>query len=103
MTDMGLLTRMRERAAARRAVPASPAARPETGSEESQCRRILDHMLEGYPITQAMAVELYGCYRLSARIWDLRHRQKWGAPVIKDEMESDPRTGSRFKRYWIEP
>ena len=98
---MGLFNMFRARP---EETPAPVTETRETAEErESQCKLILDHMMEGYPITQAMAVELYGCYRLSARIWDLRHRQKWGAPVIKDELETDPRTGSRFKRYWMEP
>lgn len=39
-----------------------------------QCARILTHMQKYGPITQAMAIERYGCYRLSARIYDLRRQ-----------------------------
>ena len=39
-----------------------------------QCARVLSHMQKYGPITQAIAVEQYGCYRLSARIYDLRRQ-----------------------------
>ena len=38
----------------------------------SQCRKILQHMELFGSITAAEAVERYSCYRLSARIADLR-------------------------------
>lgn len=38
----------------------------------SQNKQIIDYLLKGNSITQAKAVELFGCYRLSARIHDLR-------------------------------
>ena len=40
--------------------------------KRSQNEMILDHLLKGNKITQAEAVERFGCYRLSARIHDLR-------------------------------
>ncbi len=40
----------------------------------SQCAMILRYMEEHGSITQAEAVSELGCYRLGARIWDLRSR-----------------------------
>lgn len=37
-----------------------------------QCMKVLNHMQKYGPISQMTAVERYGCYRLSARIYDLR-------------------------------
>lgn len=40
----------------------------------SQCDKILAHMQSGKGISQYEAAQKYGCYRLSARIWDLREQ-----------------------------
>lgn len=40
----------------------------------TQCERILRHLQDYGSITQAEAVTEYGCYRLGARIWDLKLR-----------------------------
>lgn len=37
-----------------------------------QCRVILDALKTGRAITPASALDEYGCFRLAARIWDLR-------------------------------
>lgn len=39
---------------------------------KSQCDKILDYMERHGSITQMDAVKEFGCYRLSARIFDLR-------------------------------
>lgn len=41
-------------------------------NKTSQNREILAYMKKGNKITQADAVRMFGCYRLSARIHDLR-------------------------------
>ena len=38
----------------------------------SQTERILKHLKRGSEISQKEAVELFGCYRLAARIYDLK-------------------------------
>lgn len=38
-----------------------------------QCDMILDHLQNIGPLTQLEALQRYGCGRLGARIWDLRH------------------------------
>lgn len=59
---------------------------------ETQCDAILDYMqTHKKGITPIDALELCGCFRLSARIWDLRHK----GFVI----ESRPVKGHQYCRY----
>ena len=39
---------------------------------ETQKEAILRHLQSGRAITPLEALELYGCFRLGARIWELR-------------------------------
>lgn len=41
---------------------------------ESQSDQILAHLQRGRTLTQLDALNLFGCFRLGARIWDLRRR-----------------------------
>lgn len=76
----------------------APETRKETEAErESQCKLILQVLREGVSLTQSDAIYLFNCYRLSARIWDLRHKEKWGHPDIRVERKG---MGS-FARYYI--
>ena len=38
----------------------------------SQCERILIHLQSGKTINPLQALDLYGCFRLGARIYDLK-------------------------------
>lgn len=59
---------------------------------DSQCDAILDYMqTHKKGITAIDALGLCGCFRLSARIWDLRHK----GFVI----ESRPVRGQNYCRY----
>ena len=40
----------------------------------TQCNMIADYLQKGYSITSLEALRLFGCLRLSSRIWDLRER-----------------------------
>ena len=64
----------------------------------SQNDQILDYMMNIGGITQATAVERFGCYRLSARIWDLRHM---GHRILKVTRTAENRYGKpvRFAEY----
>lgn len=42
---------------------------------DSQCSAILEHLKKGLSITPLEALNRFGCFRLSARIHDLRHKQ----------------------------
>lgn len=63
----------------------------------SQAECILADLRKGKKITPLDALEDYGCFRLGARIWDLR---KDGHP-IKMELFEDRRKGKRYARYWL--
>lgn len=41
-------------------------------SAASQCTLIEQHLRSGKTITPIEALDLYGCFRLGARIWDLK-------------------------------
>lgn len=43
-----------------------------TKKKQSQCKRILSHLQSGKTINPLQALNLYGCFRLGARIYDLK-------------------------------
>ena len=65
-------------------------------SSQSQESKILDYMLRGHKITGIEALNLWGCFRLPARIADI---QKRGFPVKSEFITTN--TGKRVKAYWI--
>ena len=42
------------------------------------------------------ALEMFGCFRLGARIWELIHLEGY---LIYKEMVKDPKTGKRYAQY----
>lgn len=64
----------------------------------SQNCMILNHLEQRGGITQAEAVELYGCYRLSARISDLK---RMGHSIDREMISVKNRYGdtTRVARY----
>ncbi len=58
---------------------------------------ILVYMAAGNRITSMEALKRFGCFRLGARIWDLKHA---GYP-IGSQMVTDAETGKRFTEYWL--
>lgn len=63
---------------------------------ESQEKQILDYMKKGYAITPIEALDLCGCFRLSARIADLRKKGN----LIKTDLVN--RNGKRVASYSLE-
>lgn len=61
----------------------------------TQAELILADLKRGRKISPIDALEDYGCFRLGARIWELK---KDGHP-IKMEMVSDPKSGKHYARY----
>jgi len=59
----------------------------------AQRDKIFGHLLSGYTLTPIQALEWYGCFRLSARIKDLRN----DGVNIKTEIVSE--NGKKFARY----
>lgn len=46
----------------------------------TQSQKIAAHLRSGKSITPLDALNLYGCFRLGARIWDLKDK---GMPIVK--------------------
>ena len=55
-------------------------------SNESQCSKILGVLLDGGAITPLEALTKFGCFRLSARIHDLRHKQ--GYDIVTEKVKT---------------
>lgn len=66
----------------------------------TQCERILRHLQDYGSITQAEAVTEYGCYRLGARIWDLKAQ---GIPIRSERVTGKNRYDEpvSFSKYSI--
>lgn len=64
---------------------------------ETQNKAILKSMANGCKLTATYALAEFGCFRLAARINDLR-RQGYD---VKDRWIKTP-TNKRIKEYWLE-
>lgn len=65
-----------------------------TDAISTQCAQIRAHLQSGKSITQAEAIADYGCYRLGARIYDLRRE---GLDIETDSGETVNRFGKRVR------
>ena len=65
-------------------------------SNDTQANAILKHMQDGNGITPMDALELCGCFRLSARIADLKKR---GYEIITEKVKIDG--GKYVARYHL--
>lgn len=63
------------------------------GIEMNQTNQILTHLMRDEPITPMDALKLYGCFRLAARINDLR---EMGYMVVTNIKK---RNGKRYAEY----
>ena len=63
---------------------------------QSQASKILDWMLRGHRINPLQALDKFGCFRLPARVADLK---KKGWPIQSEFITTS--TGKRVKCYWI--
>lgn len=61
----------------------------------SQKKAILDYLMKGKPLTPIEALNKFGCFRLSARIKELRDE---GFYIITKQIEVN---GSRFAQYFL--
>lgn len=61
----------------------------------SQKEKILEHLMSGRPITPMEALNLYGSFRLGARIADIRAE----GYIVYMEMVKDSKTGKRYAQY----
>ena len=64
----------------------------------SDKNRVLDYLREHGSITPLEALNSFGCYRLGARVWDLRHD---GHNITTEMVEDKDQHGepARFARY----
>ena len=69
--------------------------REECKDADSQCRAILDYLSTGKGLTPMDALNLFGCFRLSGRIWDLRRA---GYSIETHTVVKD---GKRFAKYYL--
>ena len=67
-----------------------------TMKTDSQLEMIKKHLQDGKSITPLEALRLYGCFRLSGRIYDLRHNDNMN---IYGEIVNY--NGSRFMKYTL--
>jgi hypothetical protein len=71
-------------------------AEPETHRRPTQAGRILAHLRAGNRITAIEALERFQCFRLAARIHELR-REGWAI----EERTVETRSGKRVAEYSI--
>ena len=65
-------------------------------TSKSQTDRILEYMLTGKSITPLEALDMFGCFRLGARIADIKAR---GYLVYSEFITTD--TQKKVKRYYL--
>ena len=64
-------------------------------NKTTQSNQILEYMRQGNSITPLEALNMFGCMRLGARIYDLSQ----AGHVIHREMVHDKRTGKKYASY----
>ena len=62
----------------------------------SQTDRILDYMLSGKSITPLEALDMFGCFRLGARIADIKAK----GYIVYSEFVTTP-SKKKVKRYYL--
>lgn len=72
-------------------------AEPETHRRPTQAGRILAHLRAGNRLTALEALEKFGCFRLAARVHELR-RDGWQI----EERTVETRGGKRVAEYSLE-
>jgi hypothetical protein len=65
--------------------------------EESQCEQILELLKAGKRITALDALSKVGCFRLAARIWDLRQK---GHDIKERTVETE--SGKMISECWVD-
>ena len=64
---------------------------------DSQCSAILEHLKKGLSITHLEALTKFGCFRLSARIHDLRHKQGFDNIVTERVLTSSGKYVAQYR------
>jgi hypothetical protein len=68
-------------------------------TNETQCNLILNHLKNGLSINPIQALKMFGCFRLGARIYDLKRRY----PELNIVSERVEKKGKYFSCYFIKP
>ena len=69
---------------------------PKAPGPDSQCADILAYLRTGAKLTPLEALDRFGCFRLGARIWDLKRA---GHPIDKRMIEVE--SGKHVAEYWL--
>lgn len=69
-----------------------------TTRTDTQLAIIRRHLLSGKSITPMEALNLCGCFRLSAVIHRLRHNEGYPILMVQPEVEN----GKPYAKYWID-
>jgi len=64
---------------------------------KSQNQQILEHLQKGASINPLQALDLFGCFRLAARIGELKNN----GHNIRSQMVY-PATGKKYAFYWMD-
>lgn len=67
-----------------------------SSSKETQLYRIREHLVRGGTLTQIDAILKFGCFRLAARIYDIR---RTGLDVHKIMIKTDQ--DRKFAKYYL--
>ena len=65
-----------------------------SNTNPTQAKVILDHLISGRPLTALDALNEYGCFRLAARIHELRKDYEIDEVMVE-------RNGKRYASYYI--
>lgn len=66
---------------------------------QQQQQHIKEYLEAGHSITPLEALEMFGCFRLGARVFDLKKK----GMAIEMTMRKDENTGKRYAVYYIAP
>ena len=64
------------------------------GAKETQCKRIASYLKKGGRLTPIDALNMFGCFRLSARIADLRNG---GMKIVTKYVTENGKTFAQYR------
>lgn len=76
-----------------------PTIKKEVVDVPTQRKQIKAHLLKGQSITPIDALRMYGCLRLGARIWELRHQERM--PIVTRITAHPNNPKKHFATYFL--
>ena len=67
-------------------------------NKQTHNKAIIAWLKAGHTITPLEALKKWRCFRLGARIWELKHEHGY---QIGDRYVRNEETGTRYKEYWL--